>query len=82
MLEPLSVPVLCLLASACEATNHRDVLVRAVEKGVQDEMDEQLRILNEKAIHDKHLRTLIIKIRDESYDAVASLPQQGQALDE
>ena len=34
-------------------------------------MDEQLRILNEKGIKDKELRSLIIQIRDDSYDILA-----------
>ena len=34
-------------------------------------MDEQLRILNEKGIKEKELRSLIIQIRDDSYDILA-----------
>ena len=34
-------------------------------------MDEQLRILNEKGIKDKELRSFIIQIRDDSYDILA-----------
>ena len=51
--------------------NDAEVILSAIEKGVQDEMDEQLRILNEKSIKDKDLRALIIQIRDDSYDIMA-----------
>ena len=55
------------------------MLIRAVEQSLQDEMDEQLRILNEKGIQDRELRDMIISIRDDSYDAMAS---QTEAMDE
>ena len=44
-------------------------------------MDEQLRILNERSIENRELRDLIIKIRDESYDAINPKPQQNQEQD-
>ena len=45
-----------------------DLLLGAIEKGIQNDMDEQLRILNENEIEDAELRKLLIKIRDESFD--------------
>lgn len=48
-----------------------DLLVGGVEKGIQDEIDEQLRILNENNVEDKEVRKLIIKMRDESYDLMS-----------
>ena len=75
LLGPASGPVLGLLFCACDLVGRegdRETMVAAIEKGLQDEMDEQLRILNEKDIKDKDLRNLIIAVRDESYEAVAS----------
>ena len=40
-----------------------------------------MRILNEKGIKDKELRNLIIKVRDESYDAMASLRKDDLVLE-
>ena len=45
-------------------------------------MDEQLRILNEKEIKDRNLRDMIIKVRDDSYDALASQGKDENTLDE
>ena len=39
-------------------------------------MDEQLRILNENDIKNRDLRELIVKVRDESYDAIFSQEEQ------
>lgn len=44
-------------------------------------MDEQLRILNDQQISDKKLRALIIKARDESYDAIVSLEKDETTLE-
>ena len=44
-------------------------------------MDEQLRILNDQQISDKKLRALIIKARDESYDAIVSLEKDEATLE-
>ena len=63
LIEPASGPFLSLLVQALEIVGRpgdRDVLIRAVEKGIQDEMDEQLRILNDKGIKDRVLRDMII----------------------
>ena len=40
-----------------------------------------MRILNEKGIKDKELRNLIMKVRDESYDAMASLGKDDLVLE-
>ena len=43
-----------------------DLLVGAIEKGIQHDVDEQLRILNENEVDDAELRKLLIKIRDDN----------------
>lgn len=63
LLEPTATQILgCLVSSAGTIGKPEDidVIISAIEKGVQEEMDEQLRILNEKSIKDKELRSLII----------------------
>ena len=45
-----------------------DLLVGAIEKGIQHDVDEQLRILNENEVDDAELRKLLIKIRDDSFE--------------
>jgi len=80
LMGPAAGPLLAMIVSSCDKVGRRedlDAMVAALEKGFQDEMDEQLRILNEKGIKDKEMRSLIIKGRDESYDALAA-----QGLDE
>ena len=54
-------------------------LLKALENSVQEEMDEQLRILNEREIMDRQIRNLIIKVRDESYDAMAASTRDDSA---
>ena len=44
------------------------LVLAGIEKGVQNENDEQIRILNEKNIDDPVVRAQILKMRDESYD--------------
>lgn len=45
-----------------------ELLLYSLEKGLQDENDEQLRILNEQSITEEGLRKHIREIRDSSYD--------------
>ena len=45
-----------------------DILLGAIERGIQTDVDEQLRILNENEIEDAELRKLLIKMRDESFE--------------
>ena len=58
------------LQSLKETDKEKFEILKAIEKIVQDEMDEQLRILNEKGIKERTIRDMIIKVRDESYDAI------------
>ena len=44
------------------------MVLAGIEKGVQNENDEQIRIFNEKNIDDPELRQQILKMRDDSYD--------------
>lgn len=63
LLEPTAAQLLGCLVSTVGTVGQPgdvDVIISAIEKGVQEEMDEQLRILNEKSIKDKELRSLII----------------------
>ena len=82
--EPAAGPILSCMVNLLDVTgrkNERDIFISAVEKGVQDEMDEQLRVLNDKGIKDKEMRKLIMKARDESYDAVTSREKSEEALE-
>ena len=85
LMGPAAGPLLCVAVQAFDSVGtkkDRDILISAVEKGVQNEMDEQLRILNEKEIVDRSLRDMIIKVRDDSYDALASQGKDEDTLDE
>ena len=44
------------------------MVLAAIEKGVQNENDEQIRIFNERNIDDPQIRKQILKMRDDSYD--------------
>ncbi|CDW88653.1 ubiquinone biosynthesis protein coq7 homolog [Stylonychia lemnae] len=63
--------ILSATASALLGTEKTNVLLYSIEKGIQDENDEQLRILNEQDIKDEELRKQIIQLRDRSYDQFA-----------
>ena len=58
-----------------------DLLVGAIEKGIQHDVDEQLRILNENEVEDADLRKLLIKIRDDSFELLDKSGKQ-QKIDE
>ena len=47
-----------------------DVMLYAFNKAIQDENDEQLRIMNERKIDNKELRQLIVEMRDRDYDTM------------
>ena len=82
LLDFTTGPALSIISQLCESIGsekEKNMLIRAVEQSLQDEMDEQLRILNEKGIKDRELRDMIISIRDDSYDAMAG---QIEAMDE
>ena len=49
-------------------TGKESVFISGIGRGVQDEHDEQLRILNEEQISDPELRKQIVKMRDSSYE--------------
>jgi len=49
----------------------KDVLVAAFENGLQNEHDEQLRILNEKDIQEPELRQSVVQMRDKGYDLLS-----------
>ena len=70
LLEPTNFVLRTLVS--CSSTfmgkEKTDVMIGGIEKGIQDDIDEQLRMLNDKQIEDKELRQMIIKIRDNSYD--------------
>ena len=44
------------------------MVMAGIEKGVQNENDEQIRIFNERNIDDPEVRHQILKMRDKSYD--------------
>ena len=44
------------------------MVMAGIEKGVQNENDEQIRIFNERNIDDPEIRQQILKMRDDSYD--------------
>ncbi|TNV76019.1 hypothetical protein FGO68_gene5374 [Halteria grandinella] len=47
---------------------YANIVFQAAEKGIQDEIDEQLRILNERGIREDEVRKQIIEMRDQTYD--------------
>lgn len=47
---------------------YANIVMQAAEKGIQDEIDEQLRILNERGIKEDVIRKQIIEMRDATYD--------------
>ena len=53
-----------------------DVLLGAIEKGIQNDVDEQLRILNENEVENTELRKLLIKMRDESFELMEKSGKQ------
>lgn len=44
------------------------VVVSGLEKGMQDEHDEQLRVLNDRELQEPELRRLLIEMRDGGFD--------------
>ena len=44
------------------------ILLNGIEKGMQDEHDEQLRMLNDKNLKEPELRKLLIEMRDSGFD--------------
>ena len=57
-------------AMACAASmiGKETALIQGLEKGVQDEHDEQLRLLNAEQVSDAQLRQSSVEMRDRSYD--------------
>ena len=44
--------------------------VSGLEKGMQDEHDEQLRVLNDRDLKEPELRRLLIEMRDHGFDTI------------
>ncbi len=47
---------------------YTNLLIYSAEKGIMDEIDEQLRIMNERGIQEEELRQKLIQMRDQAYD--------------
>lgn len=69
----------CRLLLGAGPTNS---LLWSLEKGMQDEHDEQLRILNEQGLQEPELRKVTIEMRDKGFDSVKDRPKSDspQAL--
>ena len=48
--------------------NAKELIVYSMDKAIQDENDEQLRILNDEGVTEEELRNLLVEMRDRSYD--------------
>mmetsp|Transcript_10663 Transcript_10663/g.10778 ORF Transcript_10663/g.10778 Transcript_10663/m.10778 type:complete len:95 (+) Transcript_10663:561-845(+) len=48
--------------------DYTSLLIYSMEKGIQDETDEHLRIMNERGIKEEEVRKALIQLRDSSYD--------------
>ncbi len=65
------MPVVTQASSVCLGEEKTQIMLYAFEKAIQDENDEQLRILNELGIEDKELRKMITGLRDKDYDTMS-----------
>ena len=68
--------LLSLVAGGCGAVlgdATAKLAISGLEKGMQDEHDEQLRVLNDKDLQEPELRRLLIEMRDNGFDSM-----QGQ----
>ena len=62
-----------LLARVSLGEEATKVVIGGTEKGMQDEHDEQLRILNDRGLQEGELRRLIVEMRDKGFDEVKEM---------
>ena len=67
------------LTSVVTSAGSSKELVAGIERGLQEEHDEQLRILNAEGVQAPDLRKTIIAMRDEGYDLAQENGLQGES---